>query len=164
MRARRALPASYAVLALVAVVLVLPTALRPPPDTANQSSQYSPDAPPDKKADALIKSVQLGGGSQTAGQGPVGSEVVKRRATPRATVAATAPPARHASRAGCYPGRPPRQIESVYSPACIPAFLGDNGGATGPQVSATTINVVVDGNTEGEVTQASSRSLYDIGL
>ncbi len=43
----------------------------------------------------------------------------------------------------CTPGR--RQVPwSLYAPYCVPAWHGNNGGATAPGVTATTINVSVN--------------------
>ena len=43
----------------------------------------------------------------------------------------------------CIPGR--RQVPwSLYAPYCVPAWHGNNGGATAPGVTATTINVSVN--------------------
>src|SRR5437764_3028896 len=144
--ARKVLPPLYGAAALVLVAVILPSALRPPPDTANSSARYSPDAPPDKKADAIIKSVQQAG-SKTAGNISADQSTTTTPTTAPAqhTIGAptTAPPPPPLpSRAGCF-GSPPRQIESVYSVPCQPAFTGDNGGSTAFGVTGTDINVIL---------------------
>src|SRR5687767_2525254 len=53
-------------MSLVATALFLPSALRPPPDAANTSAQFSPDAPPDDDPQAIIQSLQQAA-SRTAG-------------------------------------------------------------------------------------------------
>src|SRR5207249_1400399 len=40
-------------------------------------------------------------------------------------------------------GNPPRQIEDPQSPPCVPAWRGDNGGATTKGVTENEVRVVV---------------------
>lgn len=140
-RLHKWLPATYAAVPLLVVAFVLPSALRPPPDSANQGSAYSPDAPPDKHADAIIRSVQQAG-SATAGN-PGKPQPTTPATPPAALVGPRASDPPRGSRAGCYPGTPPVQLESVYSVPCQPAFAGDNGGATGTGVTRTDITIVI---------------------
>ena len=149
------MPVAYAIVPLLVVVFVLPSALRPPPDTTQSASQYSPDAPPNAKAQTLIKT-KLQPGSATAGQEGSG------------TTSTTAPPVTRpaggprASQYGCAPGNPPRQWDSVYSVPCQPAFVGNNGGATGEGVTATQVNVIVSfygqQQTDGIINDTSAKS------
>lgn len=160
-RLHRLLPVAYAAVPLLVVAFVLPSALRPPPDSANQGSAYSPDAPPDKNADTIVRSVRQAG-SATAG----GALADRGHAAPVSSVApapsAAPDPLLRASRSGCYPGTPPRQLESVYSVPCEPAFIGDNGGATAAGVTRTDINIVIVWKDSrppaGEVTDISAQS------
>src|SRR5204862_1436013 len=112
-------PLVYGIVPTLIVAFALPSALRPPPDTASAGSQYSPDAPPDAKADTIVKTVQQQG-SLTAGQAllptPSASAAPSAVATPSALPSAaptSAAPTHRASRAGCFPGpdgAPPRQV------------------------------------------------------
>jgi hypothetical protein len=154
----RLLPATYAIVPLLVVAFVLPSALRPPPDTTQSGAQYSPDAPPDAKAQTLIKT-QLQPGSNTAGQ--VGAS------PPPSPPPTPPPPSPEASkpRAGvpCATNwSPPRQWDSVYAPPCQPSFVGDNGGNIQAGVTATQYNVVVSfygqQQTDGIINDASARS------
>lgn len=135
---RQALPALYLALAGIASVVVFPSALRPPPDEATTSAEFSPDAPPEDQPEAIIQSLEQAG-SRTAGATGQGSgEDVEVGAT--TTTTTTPPPVKAAVRNQCF-GNPPRQIESVYAPSCEPAFVGDNGGATSFGVTANEIRV-----------------------
>ncbi len=132
MTRRQWLPLAYLGLALLAVAVLLPTALRPPPDEASQSAEFSPDAPPDEDPETIIQTLQQAG-SRTAGA--TGNE----GGTPQTTT--TVPVVRAPTRGQCY-GDPPRQFDSEYSPPCRAAFVGDNGGKTAPRgVTATEIRI-----------------------
>jgi hypothetical protein len=142
----RAAPASqaerYVPIALLAAVMlvaavVLPTALRPPPDEGATSPEFSPDAPPDDSEESLIS--QLGRGSTgTAGAGAgIGAESIGRGIPPEIPDAGTTKPA-PPRKGKCY-GEPARQTESLYSAPCVAAFKGDNGGKTYTGVSASEI-------------------------
>src|SRR5437764_2170636 len=156
-QSRRLLPLAYGIVPTLVVAFVLPSALRPPPDTATSGSAYSPDAPPNKNAQTIIKSQQQAG-SQTAGQ-PGAIKPVGPSPTPTSS---STPPSNLASRAGCFPGNPPRQIESVYSVVCQPVFTGNNGGATGQGVTATDIRLAVlwkeDSPNTGEINDQNSQA------
>jgi hypothetical protein len=130
------LPGVYAAVPLLVVAFVLPSALRPPPQTTQSGAAYSPDAPPNSKAQTITKT-QFQPGSSTAGQQP-GSP------TPPPPPPPPPPPAgSRASAYGCASGNPPLQWPSVYAVPCEPAFVGNNGGSTFPGVTSTQINVVV---------------------
>ncbi len=116
-------------IALAVTVVVLPSVLRPPPDQANASAEFSPDAPPEETPDAIIQSLRQAG-SRTAGA--VGT--IPEDPPP--------PPKLLPSKGGCY-GKPPRQIDSLYAAPCEPAFKGDNGGATYTGVTKEQINLGV---------------------
>ena len=118
---QRYVPVGYLAIAIALAVLLLPTALRPPPDQQNTSSAFSPDAPPDDTpAESFLASIRRAS-SSTAGGAP--GERVE-------VIEVLAPEERRAARGRCY-GDPPRQTESLYSALCVPAWTGDdNGGAT----------------------------------
>src|SRR5437867_957482 len=59
-------PIAFALIAMLGVILLLPSALRPPPDRANQSAELSPDAPPDQFQSSIIQALGRGSTS-TAG-------------------------------------------------------------------------------------------------
>lgn len=126
------LPVSYLTLAGLAALLVFPTALRPPADEATTSAEFSPDAPPEEQAEAVIESLQQAASRTAGASGDTGGEA--------ATTTTAPPPIQRPGRHACW-GDPPRQIESVYSPECEPAFVGDNGGATAFGVTDTEIRV-----------------------
>lgn len=112
-----AIPLAYIAAALAMVVVLLPSALRPPPDPANQSAALSPDAPPDDQSEQLIQSVRQaagGGAGASEGEGP----------------GFGGPPTTLAPASGECLGNPPRQNFSVYSNKCAPAYHGNNGGST----------------------------------
>ena len=127
------LPATYLIVAALVALLVFPTALRPPADEATTSAEFSPDAPPEDQTEAIIESLQHAG-SRTAGSIGQGTGDLAPPTQPPGTTVFR--PGRNA----CW-GDPPRQIESVYSPSCTSAFVGDNGGATSFGVTSTEIRV-----------------------
>ena len=59
--AARFMPLVWLGAAAIFVVTVLPSVLRPPPDTANTSAEFSPDAPPEDDPDAIIQSLRQAG-------------------------------------------------------------------------------------------------------
>lgn len=121
------LPLGYGALALAIAALLLPTALRPPPDQQNATASFSPDAPPDENPPELVLQSIRQASSSTAGATAVAitEEEVEVAAPPPPP-----PPPRRAARGRCF-GDPPRVTESLYSPLCVPAFTGEsNGGAT----------------------------------
>lgn len=134
----RYVPLVYLAFALVLVAVVLPSALRPPPPQANQSAEFSPDAPPDENTDSILSALgraqsgtgtgpggASGGGIADAGGDAGGGQGTRPRACPKGF------------------GNPPRQIESVYAAPCASPFVGDNGGATYQGVTATEIRVAL---------------------
>jgi len=125
---------------LAVAIVVLPSSLRPPPDQANTSAEFSPDAPPDESPDAIIQSLKQAG-SRTAG----GRRDAAAAAQDVATTLPPPPPPKRSqvtvpSRGYCI-GNPPRQTASVYSAPCAPAFVGDNGGATYKGVTREEVRV-----------------------
>lgn len=151
------MPAVYAAVPLLVVAFVLPSALRPPPQTTQSGSAYSPDAPPNSKAQTITKT-QFQPGSSTAGQ---------EGGTPTPPPPPPPPPAGNGPKAsayGCAKGNPPLQWPSVYAVPCEPAFTGNNGGATDPNggVTATQINVIVSffgqQQTDGIINDTSAQS------
>jgi len=156
----RLLPPGYAALALLVVAFLLPSALRPPPDTTQSGSEYSPDAPPNSKAQSLIKT-EFQPGSNTAGQEGAGNP--KPTPSVKQVVASPPPPKTGATTVVCATNwSPPRQWDSVYAPPCQAAFIGDNGGNLQPGVSTTQYNVVVSfygqQQTDGIINDASAQS------
>jgi hypothetical protein len=155
----RVLPPSYAVVALIVVAFVLPSALRPPPDTTQSGSAYSPDAPPNSKAQSLIKT-QFQPGSSTAGQ----EGNANASPPPPPPPPPSEPPVKTGgSTVTCAMNwDPPRQWDSVYAPPCQASFIGDNGGNLQPGVTSTQWNMVVSfygqQQTDGWITDASARS------
>jgi len=152
----RFLPASYAVMALLVVAFLLPSALRPPPDTTQSGTEYSPDAPPNSKAQTLIKT-QFQPGSNTAGQEGAGTPTPTPSALPPSP-----PPKQGSSAVVCATNwDPPRQWDSVYAPPCEASFVGNNGGATEAGITSTTWNMIVSfygqQQTDGWINDASAK-------
>lgn len=132
------LPGVYLVLAGLMAVVTLPSALRPPPDEATTSAEFSPDAPPEEQPEAIIQSLAQAA-SRTAGATGQDAAVVDgttTTSTSTTTTTAVEAPVRNQ----CF-GDPPRQIEAIYAPPCRPAFVGDNGGATSFGVTENEIRV-----------------------
>lgn len=133
------LPPLYFATAVVMVVAVLPTTLRPPPEETSQTAELSPDAPPDEDAETIIQSLRQAG-SHTAGA--TGVDDAATTTVPPTTVPAP-PPSLAPPRGQCF-GDPPRQDESVYAGPCVPAWTGvDNGGATARGVTGDEIRIGV---------------------
>lgn len=162
-RRTHVVPALSVVLAGLALLVAFPTALRPPPDEATTSAEFSPDAPPEDQPEAIIQSLQQAGSRTAGASGQAIAEAVRAAQPTTTTTPATTtlPPRTAAVRNRCY-GDPPRQIESVYSPECTPAFVGDNGGATARGVTANEIRIAIapdlsgamGGQNCGEITDA----------
>jgi hypothetical protein len=85
-------------------------------------------------------------------------------AAPAGTSSALAIPYQTAEKSGrvadfhwpaqCDHGTGRLKVPSVYAPPCVPVFHGDNGGAMGPGVTATTINIVAYQAPPGDLTSA----------
>jgi hypothetical protein len=121
------------ILAVVAV-LALEATQSPPPAIA----EFAPSVP------QLIKQApQAQAGTapgKAAGTGPGAGP----KAAPTPPPAPTKPPLKVPPNLILHcVGSPPRQIEDSQSPPCIPYWHGDNGGATAPGVTATSIYVSI---------------------
>lgn len=134
------MPLAYFVGAAVLAMAILPSALRPPQQPPTQTAELSPDAPPDDEQQAIVAAFSRGV-SATAGLG------TGTAAEPEAVAVAPAKLAPRACPRGF--GNPPRQTESLYSPPCAPAFVGNNGGATHKGVTANEIRIAVTGTGAG---------------
>ena len=122
------LPVGYFVAILAAVVVVLPSTLRPPQTPPTQSAELSPDAPPDKNQPSLVAAFNRAQ-SGTAGA----SNVAAAGGVQAGGAAAPGPPSPAPTfkpAFGHCVGKPPRQVESLYAGPCQPAWSGDNGGST----------------------------------
>lgn len=155
----RWMPLTYFVAALALVTAVLPSVLRQVPPEQNQTAEFSPDAPPDDEQQAIIASLNRGV-TGTAGTG-TGEGIGDG-----APVAAVPDPVRKPRSCGRGYGNPPRQTESLYSPPCAPAFVGDNGGATYHGVSANEVRINIQGVTgskldDGPITETPSENEND---
>lgn len=136
-RSERATPALYLAASVVIAAMVLPSALRPPQDQPTSSSAFSPDAPPDQQQSVFSSFNQASSGTP-GGVDPLSATTTST--TGPAGTPATLPGGKKVASACPYGfGNPPRQVESVYSPPCAPAFSGNNGGVTSPGVTATEI-------------------------
>lgn len=136
----RHFPVALYVAALAVIAAALPTMLRPPPDTANNAAELSPDAPPDEDQEAIVASLNRG----TSGTAADGTASVGAGEGGPPPPAATPPPPPPVAPPRFCPGGwgdPPRQVESWYSAPCAPAWQGDNGGATYKGVGASEVRV-----------------------
>lgn len=144
-------PVGFLLLALALVTVALPTTLRPPADPSNEAAELSPDAPPDENQESIVAALNRGQ-SETAGAGEgVGAgEAVDQVAS--GVDPPVAPPAPVPSAHRCF-GNPPRQIEDPQSPPCVPAWRGDNGGATYQGVTDSEIRIFapIPGDDDGWV-------------
>ena len=146
-------------------VVLLPTALRPPPDQQNATASFSPDAPPDESPEMILQTIRQAQ-SSTAGRSTAFVEAEEIEVGPPPPP----PPRRRAVRGRCF-GDPPRQTESLYSALCVPAWTGaDNGGATYRGVTANEIKVVVqssqqttpEGPVEREFRETDTESIHHL--
>ena len=141
-RVERLLPLGYFAVALALIIFVLPTVLRPPPDSSNSSAELSPDTQSDVQ-ESIVSNFSRGvsgtAGAGEAANGEPGAAGPGAVSGPGA-VAAKGPSALPRACPASY-GNPPRQLESVYSPRCHPAFVGDNGGSTDTGVTPTEIRI-----------------------
>jgi hypothetical protein len=163
------LPFGYLAAAIVLAALLFPTALRPPPDLQSTSQAFSPDAPPeDTPPEALLQSLRQARSSTAGSKEVEAAELVDEQE--EAAPPPPPPPKKRAAQGKCY-GDPPRQTESLYSALCVPAFTGDNGGATAKGVTADTINVIIvialgDESPEGplgrEFSEADTPIMHDL--
>ena len=126
------LPFGSLALAAVLAAVVLPSALRPPPEAQPASSAFSPDAPPEEQQDAIVQSLRQAASRTAGATGDDGPP----------TTTTTIPVVEKPSRGQCF-GDPPRQVEVLYSAPCRAAFVGDNGGATWRNVTAEEIRVAM---------------------
>lgn len=132
--AERYLPLAYFLMAILLVVVAMPSVLRQIPPEQNQTAELSPDAPPDDAQQSIISSLNRAS-SGTAGTGEgTGTEG-------EVAVELPPPPPRPLRACPGGVGNPPRQTFSIYAPPCAGAFTGDNGGATTKGVTATEIRI-----------------------
>lgn len=144
---RKVLPILAVVLAFV-MAGVLPSALRPPPDTAQASGAINPDAPPELNT-------QFVEARQEASGGGAGSDSPANTTTTMPVAVKRTP-----SLGYCY-GKPPRQIPSVYAGECRGTWKGDNGGKTYKNVFPNEVRVSVEGTSappEGRLAPASANN------
>ena len=138
------LPVVEIAVAGLLILLLLPSALRPPNQHPPGTPQLSPDTPPNDDQQAIIASLNrasTGVGGAGDAQGGSGANL---GATNGDLPADVKPPANRPPRACPYGfGDPPRQVESVYAPPCAPAFVGDNGGETAYGVTGSEIRVAI---------------------
>jgi hypothetical protein len=151
-------PYAAVVLAVLAIVFLLPSALRPPVSPPSETAELSPDAPPDPNQDSIISTVNRGRSGTGDGEGEQGEPPPGQQVAIGVTATTSPPPVPPPAACPYGYGRPPRQTFSIYSPPCAATFTGDNGGATAPGVTATEIRMVVSGGPEGWVDQKLSSS------
>src|SRR5690349_4673475 len=127
----RILPPAYALIALVLIIVLLPTVLRPLRGEPPQTAELSPDAPPSQQQDSIIANFNRGiSGTAGADQGAAGSAPGDIGGTGGGPNGEQAIPSTAARACPHGVGNPPRQTFSVYAAPCAPAWAGDNGGAT----------------------------------
>ncbi|HUR48818.1 MAG TPA: hypothetical protein VMY88_04700 [Acidimicrobiales bacterium] len=132
------LPLVTSMLAAVALLSILPSALNIPQSTPSETLEYAPVPPEDQNEvtppSGNFSSLGLGSSSGLTsealadagdlGGGEVGGRAIKTPSTKRCV------------------GRPPRQTEDPAAPPCVASFNGDNGGNTYPGVTADEIRVL----------------------
>lgn len=141
----------YTLLCLALLAGVIP-ALHPPQPPVPPTAAYAPEAAQNPQQAPQNQSSVNGKGDSSNGQGANGAH---SSPTPSPTPAIGPGGTDITPRdLDCVitPGYPARQVEDTQSPPCIPSWHGDNGGATSPGVTGTTINVIapegINGNTE----------------
>ncbi|HZU72749.1 MAG TPA: ABC transporter substrate-binding protein [Acidimicrobiales bacterium] len=130
-------------MAILFVVVLLPSALRPPAQQSTQSAEFSPNAPHQNQQSIIAAFQQASSG--TAGAGTGGGT--------GATAPGAGAPGLHLPPPKQVPnfcpngfGSPPRQTMNIYSGPCAPAWHGNNGGATWQGVTANQIRICVNGD------------------
>ena len=126
------------VLALLIVVLILPSALNLPQANPSTVLEYAPVPPEDQQAppsaEGAISSLGLGSSSSlttgraeapSPGRGAAGEKKSERPSVKKCV------------------GNPPRQTEDPNAPPCVAFFEGDNGGATWQGVSRDEIVAII---------------------
>ena len=161
-------PLGYLALAVALAAMLLPTALRPPPDQQNATASFSPDVPPDQPPEMLIQSIRQANSSTAGASAPTAEELAAVEDPPPPPP----PPPRRATRGRCFGDDPPRQTESLYSTTCVPAWTGqDNGGKTwnGVYPNEIRIGVVVgesstvpEGFLDPEFRETDTGSMHDL--
>ncbi|HZU74010.1 MAG TPA: hypothetical protein VE990_14680 [Acidimicrobiales bacterium] len=147
----RYLPLAYFALAILVVALVLPSALRPPAQQSNQSAELSPNAPKQQTQSIISALSVANSGTQGAGVG-TGPGSAPGNGAP---VEAVSLPKQAPRACPNGYGNPPRQVASVYAAPCATAWSGNNGGATAPGVTASTVGVALLGESaEGQAQSA----------
>jgi hypothetical protein len=134
-----------AVMLLVIVPLALQATQTPPPQIAEFSPQAQQIKTPPKEQAANVGK-DSGGGSKsgpgTGGGGGSNEPTPDPSASPSQHIVPEAPI--DVNRTHNCVGDPPRQIEDPQAPPCVAYWSGkDNGGATAPGVTATTITIAV---------------------
>ena len=160
-------PLILAVLMMVGLLAVMPSALNIPQSNPAETLEYAPVPPEDQNqpppAAGNFSSLGLGtsrgpaagGGSQEDelmdGGGGVGGRTVKKASTKRCV------------------GSPPRQTEDPLSPPCVGYFEGDNGGATYQGVTREEVRVLIlvtgyqtNGSYKGAGETQPVRQYYDL--
>jgi hypothetical protein len=124
----------FLAIAVLVVILVLPSSLNLPQSNPSTVLEYAPVPPQDKNPPPVTGNLSsLGlGSSRTLAQGGV-----KPPKSP--TISGIGGNPRQFQ---CV-GNPPRQTEDPSSPPCVPFFQGDNFGATYQGVSKNEIRVLV---------------------
>ncbi|HZU72623.1 MAG TPA: hypothetical protein VE990_07605 [Acidimicrobiales bacterium] len=140
----RYLPLAYFALAIAVVALILPSALRPPAQQSNQSSELSPNAPHQNQQSIIAALSEANSGTNGAGAG-TGPASAQSQGPPPAT--ASSPTSGPPSFCPFGVGDPPLQFNSPYAPPCAPAYTGRNPGSTYHGVSATTVKIAVADDT-----------------
>jgi hypothetical protein len=121
-------------LAIVTVILVLPSSLNLPQSNPSTVLEYAPVPPQDKNPPPVTGNLSsLGlGSSRTLAQGAT----IKPKPPTISGIGGN--PRQYA----CV-GNPPRQTEDPASPPCVPFFQGDNFGATYQGVTKREIIVLI---------------------
>lgn len=160
-------PLMLAVLMMIGLLAVMPSALNIPQSNPAETLEYAPVPPEDENqpppAAGNFSSLGLGsspgpgatdgpgGEDLDPGGGAVGGRAVKKPSTKRCV------------------GTPPRQTEDPLAPPCVGHFEGDNGGATYQGVTGDEVRVIImvagyasNGNYKGGNEAQPVRKYYDL--
>jgi hypothetical protein len=166
-------PLLLVLVGVVVAVLVLPSALNLPQTSPTETAEFAPVPPTDKNQappGGNFSSLGLSSSDTVGGDnGPGGGALQNQDQGP--PTQATGGTGGNTGGTGVPPnlrcvGKPPRQSEDPLSPPCISAYVGNNGGATYPGVTANEVKVIVymDGGTcvqFGQETSSGVTRPYD---
>ncbi|HUR50308.1 MAG TPA: hypothetical protein VMY88_12375 [Acidimicrobiales bacterium] len=137
-RAKEYPPLAFAMLAMLLLLALMPSALNLPQTTPSETLEYAPVPPEDDQVNpptGNFNSLGLGSSDSFGGDEPGGAELDPLSGETAGGVG------KSPSTKRCV-GNPPRQTEDPLSPPCVAVFNGDNGGATYQGVTPDEVRVL----------------------